>query len=300
MQKAFYYQGASKGGKIPHQGDLLRHKNICDRHFPNTFTPIYFEQFAPWLQENGYFFNLEMIASALHLHDNLVFLRKQGHEFISWVNERQVNIGVERIVYVVTLFLQIVIKMAKDCPPHQKQWLDQPECKSLFETVLARIFNSYSLEPVSFEHPSILLLLGDLARCAPKLYHQSLISWRHLLSIYNPPNNARDAARILNALASIAKAVAGEDQTYKILDELPLEKFKKLCKYPFYSHEEIALALDAKRILEELYGTFSRDGSPLPGSFTLPVKFDQPLVKKLMRRQTGVKTLYPPGTTNPS
>ena len=276
-QKAFYYQGASKGGNISHQGDLVRHINICDRHFPNTFTPIHLEKFASWLQEKGKFFNLEMIASALHLQKNLVFLRKQGNEFISWVNEQQINIGVERIVYFVTLFLQIFIKMAKDCPLNQKQWLDQPECKSLFETVLTRIFNPFSVEQASCEYPVILLLLGDLARCAPQLYYQNLISWPNLMSIYTPPNNARDAARILNSLASIAKAVAGEDQTYKILDEFPVERLKELCKYPFVSLEEVSLALEAKRILEEIY------------SFSLPLKLDQPLVKKLRGREMKSK-----------
>lgn len=273
-QQVFYCPRDSNSNPHHDSIDLPEIRSVCARFFPKAFTQIKFREWTPWRQgEQLYTEKLKLISNALDIDENLVFFRKQWMEFIDVVSENY-QVSSEGVFFIARVVLQILLKMAKECPVNEKYWFKQPECKSFFQTVLDNmLFVRHPRNRASNEHPAVLLLLGELAKCAPQLFHQTNISWANLFYICIPPCNAKEAAQILNALAYIAKAVANDDLSFTIADRFPLARFKELCQYSFSSSEDVALALEAKQIIEVLYGIR-----------LLPIRFDLPLPRKLMSR----------------
>ena len=279
-----YYCPADPGGD-----QLLR--SLYARFFPNAFTQIRLAESPPWLSDEFEGIKkFNTIINSIDTAENLVFLRKHGKEFLKWAND--VWIGYDSIdpYNFARLGLQIVLRMSKNCPHNEKLWSKDPQLQKFFLRLWSGIVTaSLHIKVAYSKHPSVLSILGDLAKSAPQIkFSQFFTSWSEL-NQFRGPSNSKEAAQTLNDLAHIAKAIANDDEFANWMgDRFRTGNLEELCKFSFVSLEEVALALEAKQIFKELNG------------ITLPVKFDRPLAKKLMRRQTGVKTLYPPGTINPS
>ena len=249
--------------------ESLSRKSLYAHFFPQAFTQISFEKWAPWNEELlGTLSMLKLVINGLDDQENSIFLKKNWQNFLDSIGDFELVYRKNQFHHFTTLVLHILKRLVQDSPHNEQQWLRNPECKSFFDSMLGRLYTV----PDAYEYPSVLPLLGDLARSSPQLFHQTDISWTNIFEIIiTPPGNPREAADSLNALAAIVKAVTGDDKSCKIKGEIPNKHFAELCKYPFSSLEEVALVLEAKQIFE-LYG------------ITLPIRFDQPLPKKLMSR----------------